>query len=349
MPFVGPETIERQNGATFEARIGANESAFGVSPVAAKVMKIAVDDLAWYNDPANFDLREALAAHHGVSSAEIAIAAGIDDLLGLTVRAFIDRGETAVASLGAYPTFVYHVHGFGCRMLSAPYVDGKNDLGALLDLARSDDVKVIYLSNPDNPTGTWHSAQEIEVLVAQLPEHCVLILDEAYAEFMPDDAIPPVCPIHPRVIRMRTFSKAHGMAGARVGYAICSEEVGTGLDKIRLHFGVNRIAQVGAAASLTDQLFVNAVVKKVAEGRDEYVAVGQELDLPTLPSATNFVTFDAGTPKRADRILESLICNRVFVRKPKVAPLDRYFRVTVGHPDERAVFAERLRDIVREM
>ena len=107
MPFVGPETIERQNGATFEARIGANESAFGVSPVAAKVMKIAVDDLAWYNDPANFDLREALAAHHGVSSAEIAIAAGIDDLLGLTVRAFIDRGETAVASLGAYPTTVF--------------------------------------------------------------------------------------------------------------------------------------------------------------------------------------------------------------------------------------------------
>ena len=94
---------------------------------------------------------------------------------------------------------------------------------------------------------------------------------------------------------------------------------------------------------------MNAVVKKVAEGRDEYVAVGQELDLPTLPSATNFVTFDAGTPKRADRILESLICNRVFVRKPKVAPLDRYFRVTVGHPDERAVFAERLRDIVREV
>ena len=239
------------------------------------------------------------------------------------------------------------MHGFGCGLSSAAYHDGANDLDALVDLAQSPNVRVVYLANPDNPTGTWHSAADIQAFAANLPDHCVFILDEAYAEFAPEDALPPIHPIHPRVIRMRTFSKAHGMAGARVGYAICSSEISNGLDKIRLHFGVNRIAQVGAAASLTDQDFVKDVVTRVEEGRHDYVALGEELGLPTLTSATNFVTFDSGSGERADAILDRLIERRVFVRKPRVEPLDRYFRVTVGRPEERAVFAERLREIVR--
>lgn len=347
IPFVGPESLERRTRATFEARIGANESAFGVSPVAVEAMRAAVPDLAWYNDPENHDLREALAVHHRVDTSEIAIAAGIDDLLGLTVRAFVDRGQTAVASLGAYPTFIYHVDGFGCRLATTPYKDGRNDLSALSDLAQNPDVRVVYLSNPDNPTGTWHTAADITFFVETLPDHCVFILDEAYAEFAPDEALPPIHPIHPRVVRMRTFSKAHGLAGARVGYAICPSDIATGFDKIRLHFGVNRIAQIGAVASLGDPTFVSQVVRKVAEGRESYEAIGRDLGLPTLPSATNFVTFDAGTGDRADAILDRLIERRVFVRKPRVAPLDRYFRVTVGRKEERAVFAARLREITR--
>ena len=347
IPFVGPETIERGSGFRFDARLGANESAFGVSPIASKAMQEAVDGLAWYNDPENYDLRVALARHHSVQTNEIAIAAGIDDLLGLVVRAFIDRGEVAVASLGAYPTFLYHVDGFGCRASSAPYRDGRNDLDTLAELAQASDVRVVYLSTPDNPTGTWHTSAEIQSFVDRLPEQCVFILDEAYVEFAPGDAILPIHPIHPRIIRMRTFSKAHGMAGARVGYAICPGEISEGFDKIRLHFGVNRIAQIGATASLGDRDFITSVIAEVEKGRTEYVDLGKELGLPTLPSATNFVTFDAGSAERADRILEQLIKSRVFVRKPRVEPLDRYFRVTVGRPDERALFAERLREIVR--
>jgi histidinol-phosphate aminotransferase len=347
IPFVGPESIERKTGARFEARVGANESAFGVSPIAVSAMKEAVEDLAWYNDPENHDLRQALAKHHGIASSEIAIAAGIDDLLGLAVRAFIDRGESAVASLGAYPTFIYHLNGFGCRFSSAPYIDGRNDLDALSELAQAPDVRIVYLSNPDNPTGTWFSGSNITSFVNALPDHCIVILDEAYTEFAPEDAAPPIHPIHPRVIRMRTFSKAHGLAGARVGYAICSSEIATGFDKIRLHFGVNRIAQVGALASLGDPDFVTSVVSQVAEGRNDYALLGEEVGLPTLPSATNFVTFDAGTAGRADSILNGLINQRVFVRKPRAAPLDQYFRVTVGRSEERTIFADHLRAILK--
>jgi histidinol-phosphate aminotransferase len=346
IPFVGPETIERNSGATFEARVGANESAFGVSPIAASAMRDAVRSLAWYNDPENHDLREGLAAHHGVRPEEIAIAAGIDDLLGLSVRAFIDRGEVAVASIGAYPTFIYHVDGFGCRPSSAPYRAGRNDLVALSELAQSKEVRIVYLSNPDNPTGTWYSTPELSSFIGSLPDHCIFILDEAYTEFAPEDATPPILPIHPRVIRMRTFSKAHGLAGARVGYAICSSEIASGFDKIRLHFGVNRIAQVGALASLGDTEFIADVISKVEKGRRDYEALGRDLGLPTLPSATNFVTFDAGNASRADTILERLVAQRVFIRKPRVEALDQYFRVTVGRPEERAILAERLRDIV---
>jgi histidinol-phosphate aminotransferase len=349
IPFVGPEAIERKTNAKFEARLGANESAFGVSPVAERAMRDAIKDLAWYNDPENHDLRESLAKHHAVQPSEVAIAAGIDDLLGLVVRAFMESDQVAVASLGAYPTFVYHIDGFGCRLSTTPYRDGKNDLDALSELVQDDQVRVVYLSNPDNPTGTWHTASEIETFIERLPGHCVFILDEAYAEFAPDDALPPIQPLHPQVIRMRTFSKAHGMAGARIGYAICSNEIASGFDKIRLHFGVNRIAQVGALASLTDPAFIRDVVNKVASGRNDYISLGQELDLPTLPSATNFVTFDAGSGGRADAILDQLIESRVFVRKPRVEPLDRYFRVTVGRPEEQAFFAERLREIVKSM
>jgi len=346
IPFVGPESIERKTGALFEARVGSNESAFGVSPVAVSAMKDAVANLAWYNDPENYDLREALADHHGVSTSEIVIAAGIDDLLGLAVRAFIDRCEVAVASLGAYPTFIYHLDGYGCRLSSAPYRNGRNDLDALSDLSQSTDVRIVYLSNPDNPTGTWYTTSDITAFVDSLPDHCIFILDEAYTEFAPEEATPPSHPIHPRVIRMRTFSKAHGLAGARVGYAICSSEIATGFDKIRLHFGVNRIAQVGATASLGDLDFITSVISQVADGRDEYTRLGEELCLPTLPSATNFVTFDAGSADRADKILNHLIERRVFVRKPRAEPLDRYFRVTVGRPDERTIFANRLREIL---
>lgn len=346
IPFVGPESLERKNGREFEARLGANESAFGVSPVAVAAMREAVTELAWYSDPENHDLRQALARHHGVNASQIAIAAGIDDLLGLAVRAFVDRDQVAVASLGAYPTFVYHVNGFGCRLASAPYSDGRNDLDALADLAQSPDVRLVYLSNPDNPTGTWLSAADITAFADALPEHCVFILDEAYVEFAPPDAIPPLSPTHPRTIRMRTFSKAHGLAGARVGYAICPDDIAAAFDRIRLHFGVNRVAQAGARASLGDTDFVTDVVGKVAEGRSEYEALGVELGLPALPSATNFVSFDAGTAERADGIVDRLLDRGVFVRKPAADPIARTFRVTVGRPDERALFADRLRRIV---
>ena len=346
VPFLGPETLERRRGRTFRARIGANESAFGISPLAQKAMSEAISRISWYNDPDNFDIRNGIADHLGIPPENVGIGAGIDDLLGLVVRIFIEQGEHIVTTLGAYPTFHYHLAGFGHQAQTVPYRDGRNDLQALSDLANRTSARMVYLSNPDNPAGTWHTATEIEAFASSLPSDCIFILDEAYIEFAPEDAAPLILPILPCTIRMRTFSKVYGMAGARIGYTIADSEIISSFEKVRHHFGVNRLAQIGALAALSDRAFVNRVITSVEEGRAEYTALGEELGLPALPSATNFVTFDAGDAQRAAGILGALQDLDVFVRKPGVPPLDRCFRVTVGTAEERAFFAEALRKIV---
>ena len=181
----------------------------------------------------------------------------------------------------------------------------------------------------------------LEALIDALPPGAVLLLDEAYAEFMDDDRLSAER-IDPRVIRLRTFSKVFGLAGARIGYAIGTRAACDTFGKIRLQYGVSRNAQAGALAALSASAFVDDVVRRTAAGRMEYAALGERLGLPVHPSATNFVLFDAGTRARAEALLAELERRAVFVRKPGAAPLDRCIRVTVGTPPERAAFAAAL-------
>lgn len=339
VPFVAPEALERRSGRPLALRLGANESTFGPSPRAVAAMREAAARVAWYGDPESYDLRAALAQRHGVAMEHIVVASGIDDLLGLVVRTFLDRGETAVTSLGAYPTFNYHVAGYGGRLEAVPYREDRNDLDALAQAAARTGARLVYLVNPDNPTGSYHTVEHLRAFVERLPDECLLLLDEAYTDFAPEEAVPPIAADDPRVIRLRTFSKAHGMAGARIGYALAPEGTIRAFDKVRLHFGVNLVGQAGALASLADTAYLGAVVAAVAAGREDYAALGRELGIPTLPSATNFVAFDAGDPARARALLDALAARDVFVRMPGAPPLNRCIRVTVGTPEERAAFA----------
>ena len=349
IPFVGPETLERRRGEAFRVRVGANESAFGVSPEAAEAMREAVETIAWYNDPEAYDLRSAIAARHGVSLDEVLLGAGIDEMLGNVVRMVIEPGMPVVTSLGAYPTFNYHVAGFGGVLEAVPYRDDRIDLEAVLDAVRRLDAPLVFLANPDNPMGTWHDAGKVRAFIDELPKSTLLVLDEAYIEFAPASAKFPIDADDPRVIRMRTFSKAHGMAGARIGYAIAPSRTIGGLGRIRNHFGANRIAQAGALASLGDAAFVASVVDEVARGRNEYHALARRLGFASVPSATNFVAIDAGGDgDHARALLARLQDEGVFVRMPGVAPLDRCIRVTVGTAEERALFARVFEAVVSE-
>ncbi|MDO9526280.1 MAG: pyridoxal phosphate-dependent aminotransferase [Gemmobacter sp.] len=343
VPFVGPETQERARHAPFTARLGANESRFGPSPLAIAAMAQAAKDVWMYGDPEVHDLRAALAAHHGVTPAHIVVGEGIDGLLGYLVRLLIDPGDAVVTSDGAYPTFNFHVSGFGGVLHKAPYAGDHEDPAALTALAAEVGAKLIYFANPDNPMGSWHPAKTVRAMIDAVPSGALLVLDEAYIDLAPPGTAPDIDPNDPRVIRMRTFSKGYGMAGLRVGYAIAAPGLIAAFDKVRNHFGLGRIAQAGALAALADQDWLRTVQAKVARARTEIAAIARSNGLVPLASATNFVTIDCGQDGAfARRVLAGLVAQGVFVRMPFVAPHDRCIRVSAGTADDLATLAAAL-------
>lgn len=343
VPFVGPETQERQRGAPFVARLGANENVFGPSPRAVEAMRGATGDIWMYGDPENHNLRHALAEYHSVSPENIVVGEGIDGLLGYLVRLLVGQGDTVVTSDGAYPTFNYHVAGFGGVIHTVPYRDDHEDPQALFTKAAEVEAKLVYLANPDNPMGSWHSGTDIVAVLDALPDGCLLVLDEAYVECAPDGTAAPVAADDPRVIRMRTFSKVYGMAGARVGYAIGAPGLISAFNKVRNHFGMNKAAQAGALAALQDEVWLLQIRARISDARERINAIALENGLHPLPSATNFVAIDCGQDGVfAKAVLESLVAQGVFVRMPFAAPQNRCIRVSCGDASNLGAFAASL-------
>ncbi len=348
VPFVGPEAQERRLSRPFRARLGANESLFGPSPRAIAAMQSAARDAWMYGDPEAHDLRAALAAHHGVTPAHIVAGEGIDGLLGYLVRLLVGPGDAVVTSDGAYPTFNFHVAGYGGVLHRVPYRADHEDPAALLAKAADMGAKLVYFANPDNPMGSWHDAATVKAMVAALPHGCLLLLDEAYADLAPAGVVPDIAADDPRVIRMRTFSKGYGLAGLRVGYAIGAPDLIAAFDRVRNHFGLGRVAQAGAMAALADQDWLAQVKAQVAQAREAIAAIALANGLAPLPSATNFVTVDCGRDgAHARAVLAALVERGVFVRMPGVAPLDRCIRISVGGSAELDVLAEVLPQALR--
>ena len=335
VPFVGPEAAERASGKRFITRLGANESLFGVSPKALQAMQDAAADAWMYPDPESFDLRHALAAHLGIKANEVVVGEGVDTLLGYLVRLYVEPGVNVVTSDGAYPTFNYHVAGYGGTLTKVPYREDKEDPEALLQAASDTGARLIYLANPDNPMGTYHTSDVILDMIGRLPENCLLVLDEAYIECAPESAAPPIETTLPNLIRLRTFSKAYGMAGARVGYAFGHSDLIQPFEKVRNHFGMNRISQIGAIAALGDTEYLKQTQSDVVKARDTIAQIAIENGLDPIPSATNFVTVDCKSDASfAVAVLEELLDRGVFVRKPFAAPGDRCIRISCGPAED---------------
>lgn len=343
VPFVGPETQERAMGRAFRARLGANESLFGPSPNAVAAMQAAASEVWMYGDPENHDLKTAIAARHGVTPDHVVVGEGIDGLLGYLVRLTVEQATPVTTSLGAYPTFNFHVTGFGGQLHRASYKGWHEDPQALLDLARATGSKLIYLANPDNPMGSHHPASVMADLIANLPEGTLLVLDEAYVDLAPPGTAATVAPDDPRVIRFRTFSKAYGMAGARVGYALAEPGLARAFDRVRNHFGVGRIVQAGAVAALGDHDHLAGVRALTQAARAQVGDIARANGLVPLPSATNFVALDCGRDAGyASALLAALTGQGIFLRMPGVAPLNRCIRVSLGDAPAMAALAEAL-------
>ena len=350
VPFVGPEAIERNRGLAVKARIGANESGFGPAPSVLEAMRAAAGTTWMYSDPENFELREALALHHGVSRDNIAVGGGIDGLLGEIARLVIEPGTPVVTSLGGYPTFNYHVNGFGGRLVTVPYSDDREDLDGLLEAVRREEAPLVYFANPDNPMGSWWDADSVVSFARALPETTLLVLDEAYGETAPAGTIPSIGALigQPNILRMRTFSKAYGLAGARIGYAIGTLGNAQAFDKIRNHFGLARVSVEAALAALKDQAYLADVIARIAASRERIAGIARSNGLSPLASATNFVTVDCGRDgTHARAIVDGLMEHGVFIRMPGVAPHNRCIRISVGPEGDMALLEEALPKVLK--
>lgn len=352
VPFVGPEAIERNRGLMVKARIGANESGFGPAPSVLSTVRDRAAEMWKYADPENFELRQALGAHLGIGPEHLAIGEGIDSLLGLIVRMVIDPGQPVVTSLGGYPTFNFHVNGFGGRLVTVPYAGDREDLGGLLEAVKRENPPLVYFANPDNPMGSWWDADSIIAFAKALPETTLLILDEAYSETAPEGSIPLIDAFldMPNVMRTRTFSKAYGMAGARVGYVITTPGSAQAFDKIRNHFGMPRLSVISALAALQDQAYLQEVIGKIAASRARISEIARANGLEPLVSATNFVAVDCGRDgEHAKRIVDGLMQHGVFIRMPGVAPLNRCIRISAGVEADMARLEAALPEVLKSL
>jgi len=341
VPFVAPEMTERISGIPFIARLGANESSFGPSPKVKQVIADSTADVFKYGDPDAFDLKKELEKHLKVPCENIIVGEGIDGLMGILCRLMLEQGDIVVTSNGAYPTFNYQVKGAGGRLETVPYLADYEDPDALIEKARQYKAKMIYIANPDNPMGTYHSAETIQRMIDSVPKESLLVLDEAYIELAPDGVAPKLDISNKNIIRLRTFSKAYGLAGARVGYAIGHTDLVKSFDKIRNHFGVNTIGQKAALAALKDQDYVSKVKVSIEQGRERINQIAIENGLNTISSSTNFVAVDCGVDGDFTRkVLSELVRMGIFVRMAFVPPQDRCLRVSVGVPEDIEHFAK---------
>lgn len=348
-PFVGPETLERQVSRALDIRLGANEQRFGPSPRAVAAMRDAAADVWMYGDPEGFALRAALGAKHGCGAEHIVLGEGVDALLGLTVRLTVAQGDRVIAARGTYPTFGFHVQGCGGILQGVPYRDDASDLQAMAQAAHETNAKLVYLANPDNPMGSHHSSRDVAAFLNALPQDCLLLLDEAYIDFAPDGTAPTVAPDDPRVIRMRSFSKSYGLAGLRLGYAICAAPLARAFDLLRNHFGVGRLVQAAGLAALGDGDHLARVLAGSAAARAQLADMAAGLGLRALPSATNFTCLDLGRSGDFTRaVVAALAAMGIFVRMPVAAPQNRCLRVSHGTANDLDAFAAALPDALAQ-
>lgn len=289
-PFPGIAALERHSGRTITARLSANEALPLYSEsLAQRYGQGLLEQARLYPDPTAYELRRAIAREHGLTNDQVLVDAGADALIHLFLRAFADRGCVVVLSAGTYPTVAYFARSLGLRTCPVDYAPRPTpaaDLAALAEAARRRQARVVYLANPDNPTGSVHSGVALQHFAQALPEHTLLILDEAYEAF----ATAAGDWLMPNVVRLRSFSKALGLAGLRVGYAMAPTAVLEVAQAARLHYAVGTLAQGIAIQAWEDHAHRRLLIAATAALRTRFFEIATAMGLNHYPSATNFVT-----------------------------------------------------------
>jgi histidinol-phosphate aminotransferase len=326
-------------------KLASNENPLGPSPLAIAAAGRALSEAARYPDGSGFELKSALARHYGVDMAQIVLGNGSNDVLEQAARVFLAPGREAVYSQHAFAVYALVVQAAGAAGSEVPARDFAHDLGAMLNAVNAR-TRMVFIANPNNPTGTLLDNQELLVFLRALPGDVIAILDEAYHEYLPAaraaDSIAWLAQF-PNLIITRTFSKAYGLAGLRVGYAFAQRGIADLMNRVRQPFNVNSLALAAAAAALDDHEFVRRSFELNQAGMRQIVGGLERLGLERIPSFANFVSFRV---KDAADVFQRLLRHGVIVRPVASYGMPDYLRVSIGLEAENARFLETLAQVL---
>ena len=332
------DEVKREYGLDDVIKMASNENPLGVSPKALHAMREALPRLNHYPDGASYEFRSILADRFGVDLSQVAVGNGADDLILELSMAFLDEGDEVVVSRSSFPMYDIYAAAMRARMIKTPLTPQMGiDLDAMAE-AVTGSTRLMYICNPNNPTGTIVGADEIDRLVRRVPEHVVIVMDEAYVEMVDSDDFPDslayVRSGCPNVVVLRTFSKVYGLAGVRIGYGFAHADLVATLFKIKPPFNVNVLAQAAGIAALDDDEFVAHSVDANRQGRRSLYEGFARLGLEYAESHTNFVLVRVG-PQAAD-VQQALLERGVIVRPCGGYDLPEFLRISIGKPEENA-------------
>jgi histidinol-phosphate aminotransferase len=329
-------------------KLASNENPRGIGPRTRAAIDAALADIARYPDGNGFELKSALSARYGVEMGAIVLGNGSNDVLELVAAAFLGPGRAAVMSQHAFAVYPLATQARGARSIVVPAKNFAHDLETMVR-AVDDETFVIWVANPNNPTGTYARPEEIEAFLRRVPERVLVVLDEAYNEYLaPDLRADSVKWLkrHPNLVLTRTFSKAYGLAGLRVGYAFAHASVADIMNRVRQPFNVNSLALAAARAALDDMAFVARSYAENLHGMKQLEEGARRLGLDYIPSYGNFLTIRVG---KASEIYKRLLRRGVIVRPVGGGyELPEHLRVTVGTPEENEKFLAALGASLRD-
>ncbi|ARU31966.1 histidinol-phosphate transaminase [Sulfuriferula sp. AH1] len=328
-------------------KLASNENPLGASPKALAAIDAELEQLARYPDGSGFDLKAALSARLGVDVNQIVLGNGSNDVLEMAARAFLGSGTSAVYSEHAFAVYPLAVLAAGAEGIEAPARDYGHDLDAMLAAVRAD-TRMIFIANPNNPTGTLLSNADLSAFLEKVPANVLVVLDEAYGEYLPEtlksDALTWLSRF-PNLIVTRTFSKAYGLAGLRVGYALASAAVADMMNRVRQPFNVNNLALAAAAAALNDDEFIARSYALNQLGMRQLTQGLMLLGIDYIPSFANFLAIRIGN---ATAMYRRLLEHGVIVRPVGNYGMPEYLRVSIGLASENNQFLQALEDVVKE-
>jgi histidinol-phosphate aminotransferase len=342
------EDVQREFGLKRVIKLASNENCLGPSPKALAAVKKGMASINRYPDASSFYLKKKLSRELGVSEDMIILGNGSDEVIVVAIRTFLNEGEKVII---ARPTFlIYEIASqiSNTEMQFVPLTkDFKYDLKAMRD-AICPNTKMVFIANPDNPTGTYVTKKDLEAFIEGVPRDVIIFLDEAYFEFanygFKDYPNGMDYLDRPNIIVSRSFSKAYGLAGLRVGYGVANPELVAYMERVRDPFNINLLAQVGALAALDDKAFLNKTLKFTAKEKEVLYKAFDRMELKYITSATNFILVDV--KKDCKAVFNELLKRGIIVRDMKAWGLDTYIRVTVGTAEENKMFLKALKEIL---